>query len=299
MTTPLCFPPARAGTIVRIIGLLVFAALLQGCSAIKLAYNNASDFGYWWLDGYVDFSEAQTLRLRADMARLHHWHRTSELPKYAALLQKMELLAPANIGAEQVCALADEMRGQLDVLVAQIEPTVAALALTLTPAQLETMARKYAKTDDKYRDEWLSGTPEEQKRKRYKQVLERTEMIYGGLAAPQKDTIRQQVDLSSFDARLNYEERQRRQQDALQTLRRISTARPPLNEARELVHGYLMRTIDSPNPAYRAYQQSLLQEGCRSFAIAHNTTTPAQREVAVKRLRAYERDLLDLAAQQK
>lgn len=276
----------------------MFTLVLASCSTIKIAYNNAASVGYWWLDGYVDFNEAQTLQLRADLARLHAWHRATELPQYIELLQQMEQLAPADIGPEQVCAIAQEMRRHLGTLMAQIEPAAAALAMTLTTAQLQGLERKYTKTDARYRKEWLSATPAKQLEKRYKQWLERTEMIYGRLDGAQKDRLRTQVARSGFDARISYEERLRRQQDALQTLRQITQARLPEGEARDLVHGYLERTLDSPNPAYRAYQQALLQEDCRSVALTHNSTTPVQRDTAVQRLRTYERDLVQLAVQQ-
>lgn len=276
----------------------MFTLALAGCSTIKIAYNNAASVGYWWLDGYVDFDEAQTLQLRADLARLHHWHRVTELPQYIELLQQMEQLAPADIEPEQVCAIALEMRQHLGTLMAQIEPAAAALAMTLTPAQLQGLDRKYAKADARYRKEWLSRAPAEQLDKRYKQWLARTEMIYGRLDGVQKDRLRAQVARSGFDARMSYEERLRREQDALRTLRQITQARLPEGDARKLVDGYLERALDSPNPAYRTYQQALLQEDCRSVALTHNSTTPAQRDTAVQRLRAYERDLAQLAVQQ-
>ena len=49
-------------------------SLLQACSAIKLAYNSAPEFGYWWLDGYVDFNESQTLKVRAELAQIGRAH---------------------------------------------------------------------------------------------------------------------------------------------------------------------------------------------------------------------------------
>ena len=276
----------------------MFTLALAACSTIKIAYNNAAGVGYWWLDGYVDFNEAQTLQLRADLARLQLWHRSTELPRYVELLQKVEQLATADIGPEQVCAIALEMRRHLGTLLAQIEPAATALAMTLTPAQLQGLDRKYAKADARYRKEWLSRAPAEQSDKRYKQWLARTEMIYGRLDGAQKDSLRAQVALSGFDARMSYEERLRRQQDALQTLRRITQAGLPEGDARDLVHGYFERALDSPNPAYRAYQQALLQEDCRSVALTHNTATAGQRDTAVQRLRAYERDLAQLALPQ-
>ena len=278
--------------------MLALTAALAACSTIKLAYNNAASVGYWWLDGYVDFDQAQSVQLRADLARLQLWHRTTELPRYVDLLQQTEQLAPTDIDAEQVYTIAREIRERLNVLAMQTEPAATLMAMTLTPAQLQGLQRKYSKTAARYRKEWLSATPAEQLDKRYKQWLERTEMIYGPLSGAQKNSLRAQVGLSGFDARTSYEEQLRRQQDALHTLRRITQEQLPAGDARSLVHDYLERALASPNPVYRAYQQALLQAGCQSVAMTHNSTTPAQRDIAVQRLRGYERDLTALAAQQ-
>jgi hypothetical protein len=78
----------------------------------------------------------------------------------------------------------------------------------------------------------------------------------------------------------------------LQTLRQAS-AQPA--QAAVLLRGYLLRTQDSPDPAWRNHRDHLLQESCRTFALLHASTTPAQREAAARRLRAYQRDLMELA----
>ena len=40
-----------------------------------------------------------------------------------------------------------------------------------------------------------------------------------------------------------------------------------------------------------------MEEACRNVSVLHNSTTAAQRETAVHRLRAYQRDLRELSAQ--
>ena len=90
----------------------------------------------------------------------------------------------------------------------------------------------------------------------------------------------------------------RRQRDALQVLRKLATEPVSFGEARSMLRGYFARVQEPPDPAERRYQQALIEEGCRNFAGLHNSTTPAQRQVAVRRLRAYQRDLGELAAQQ-
>jgi hypothetical protein len=281
----------------RIIGLLALAAALTACSAVKLGYNNLGDLAYWWLDGYVEFSDEQALRVRGDLARLHLWHRTHELPRVAQILHSIEELATGDVSPAQACVVFTQVRERLNATAEHAEPAMITLAMSLGPEQLQHLERKYARNNAQYRKEWLRPPPAELTEKRFRQFLERSETIYGELDEPQRAVLRRQIEQSIFDAHRVLAERQRRQRDALQTLRKLTRQPMSFNEARSLLRGYLARAQEPPEPAARRYQQELIEEGCRSFAGLHNSTSPAQRQAAVRRLRAYQRDLGELAAQ--
>ena len=278
--------------------LLAIAALslLQACSAVKLAYNNAPEFGYWWLDGYVDFTESQTLKARAELARLQQWHRTDELPKIAELLQKAQRLAEADLAPAPVCALFAETRTRFDAVTAQAEPAAVALAISLSPEQIANIDRKLTKVHAEYRNDWLKLTPAERFDKRFKSNIERSEQFYGKLEERQRTVLRAGLESSSFDVQASYTERQRRQQDLLRTLREVAGK---TNQAEVLaaLRSYMDRSINSPNPAYRAYSQKLTTESCALFAQIHNTTSPEQRARAARRLADYARDAVELNGQ--
>lgn len=281
----------------RIIGLLVACAALAACSTIKLGYNNLDDISYWWLDGYVDFSDDQTVRVREDLARIHRWHRTQELPQVARLLQGLERLAPGDVTAAQACAVVDQVNERIDALAERAEPAVATAVSGFTAEQLLHMERKYQKGNADFRREWLQIPPAEQAEKRFEKIIERSEMIYGKLDEPQRAALRKQAAQTAFDPARVLAERQRRQRDTLETLRKVSAPSMPMGEARQLMRGLFERARKPADPAARAYTQSLIEEGCRNIAVLHNSTSAAQREAAVRRLRAYQRDLSELAAQ--
>jgi hypothetical protein len=280
----------------RIIGLLFLVGALGACSAIKLGYNNASELGYWWLDRYLDIDDSQAARVREDLMRLHQWHRQQELPKLAALLEQMEGLAAGELAPAQVCSVVTDIRARLAALADRAEPAVVTLALSLTPEQLRHLEGRYAKNNRKYREEWIALSPLEQKDKRFKEIQKRAEFVYGDLGAAQRDLLRRQAEGSAFDAGRVLAERQRRQQDSLQILRQLAGRPIGLAEAGRLMHGLVQRALASPDAAARNYQDTLLQEACRGVAALHNSTTPAQRAHAVRRLHAYRLDVIDLAA---
>lgn len=284
----------------RIWGIIVALALavgLAGCSAIKLGYNSFSDLAYWWLDGYVDFTDTQAPQARQEIARLHAWHREQELPRLVDLLASLEQLVPGSISPQQSCAVVKQVQARLNHVADHAEPMVLGLAAGLSTEQLRHLERKYRSNNEKYWKDWIELAPPEQKEKRYEQLLDRAETFYGRLDAPQRSVLRQGIEQSIHEPQRILGERRRRQQDLLQTLRRMSQPDLAQAEARALMRGYLHRVQHSPDAGYRAWQEALLQEGCRIFSAVHESTTPSQREQAVRRLRAYQRDLRELSGQ--
>ncbi len=287
----------RIANLVRIIGLLSLAVALSGCSAIKLGYNTLPQVSAWWIDSYIDLGDEQEQRVREDIGRLHQWHRRQELPKISALLQQAERMVAGEFTAQEACGLVPDIRARVLALGEQAEPAAVTLALGLLPAQLEHLERKYQKNNRDYRKDWIDLPPDELRDKRFRQFLDRAETVYGRLDDAQREVLRRQMARTAFDPQTNLLERQRRQQDILQTLRGIAGQPVALGEARALLRGLIERGLQSPDRPYRDYQEMLLQETCRNLAAIHQNTTPQQRQNAVRRLRAYQHDLADLAGE--
>jgi hypothetical protein len=287
---------------IRIVGIILALALslaLSACSAIKLGYNTLPDLTYWWLDGYADFNDTQRPLVRSEITRLHAWHRETELPRIAELLARMEQLAPGEITPQQACAIVADGQQRMNAVAGQAEPAAAAISVTFNARQLRHMERKFRHSNETFRKENIDPPPEQRLEKRFDQMLERVEMIYGRLDEPQRVALRQGLAQSNYDAARILADRQRRQQDLLQTLRKVSRPETSQADARAQLRAWLDRAQHAPDPVYRAWQEGLVQEGCRIFAAVHQSTTPAQRDQAVRRLRAYQRDLRDLSAQPK
>ena len=282
---------------VRIIGLLALAAGLAACSTVKLAYDNLDDIAYWWMDSYVDFSDVQAARVRADLTRLHRWHRRQELPQISALLNAIEQMAPGDISAAQVCGFEQAVRARIDAVTGQGEGAVVSLAMSLAPEQLAYLERKFERVNRDYTNDWLRLEPAAMRDKRFDKMVERFEMVYGSLDEKQKAALRTEIDRSVFEPRRLYVEQRRRQQDLLRTLRQIVGQSLPAAEAGSLLRAYLQRAQESPDAVYRAYQQALVHDICAITSAVHNSTAAPQREVAARRLRAWQRDLKELAAQ--
>ncbi|MDQ8020051.1 MAG: DUF6279 family lipoprotein [Bordetella sp.] len=280
----------------QIIGVLLLAALLSACSAVRLAYNNLPTVSYWWLDGYVDFDGAQSLRVREALDGLLAWHRREELPHVLAMLRRAQALAPHDLTPAQACEFADAVRDRLLATAARAEAPVAEIAVTLSPAQLQHLQAKYAKVNAEYRKEWVSLDAVALHDKRYRRLLDRYEDFYGALHAEQRAMLRRMAAESVFDASRADAERRARQAEIVAMLRRFQSERTPPAEAQPAIHALVQRIAAPPAGPWRDHQLALQEEGCRHLAALHHTMTPAQRERAVDRLGRYARDVEALLA---
>jgi hypothetical protein len=275
---------------------IIAASLLTSCSAIKIAYSQAPDLTYWWLDGYFDFNEQQTPKVRDELTKLFAWHRASELPKTAELLAQAGRLMPGDINATQACLLYGQVRGLIDHVSDQALPALAELAPTITPEQIDHLKRKYAKTNEEYTRDYILGKPQDRQEKSLKRSIDRSESLYGRLEEAQITVIKRLVSESAFDAAVSLKERTRRQQELIERLNTLASSKASTAAAQQSLREYIARTWTSPNPAYRTYVEKLTQQSCQGFASIHNSTTPIQRAKAVQVIKGYEQDVRILAA---
>lgn len=281
--------------ILRWAALALGIALLQACSAVRLAYNQVPTLAYWQINSYLGLSETQAEKLRSDLGDLHQWHRATMLPRHAELLQKVRQQLPSEVTAEQACSTYAELRSQIDRVIDQIEPRLVLLASQLTEAQIQTLEKKQAESNADWRKEWLDVSPPKLAEQRYQQLLSRAEGFYGSLDAPQKQALRNFVAQSGFDPQRSYAERLRRQKDLVQVLRQVVAQPANVERNRDLLRAYLARFNASPDLAYQRYARQLVEEGCAGFAQVHREMTAAQRAKAAQSLQAYEQDFWVLA----
>ncbi len=290
----------RRGKVAIIAALLGAAVLLAGCGvALRLGYGQGSALAYRWLDGYVDFTDAQSVRVRAGLDDFFAWHRRTQLADYADLLAKARVEALSDTTPERLCDWAADIRSRIDTAVTRAMPTIADVVVTLTPQQIANVEQKYARRNGEWRDDHLQANRAKRREAAIEREVDRAEDFYGRLDATQRALVSRGVAESPFVAEAAYAERLRRQEDAIAKLRRLSaapsaTARGP---AEAEISAYLGRVDRSPREDYRAYSKRLVVANCAAAARLHNATTPEQRRHAAKKIEGYEADLRSMAAE--
>ncbi len=283
--------------IVCIIGALVAAIAVTGCSFVRTGYNTGPTLAYWWLDSYFDFDGTQSLRIREDLQATLDWHRKEELPLLIQTLKDLQAMAAKQVTGDQVCQQVTVLQTRLQAALEHVVPSIAAVAPTLKAAQLRHVAQELDNRKQKWHEEWLEGTLQERTDRRVNQIVERAESFYGTLEPQQLNIVRAHIAASTFDGPRQYREMERRHQDAIKVLTDLRTTKVSPSAANEAIQGLLERTLRAPDPAYRQYLDHLTADSCAAMASLHNSSTAEQRAKLLRTLQDYEADARALASQ--
>lgn len=279
----------------RRLALLGLVLLLQACSAIKLGYNQLPTLGYWWLDGQLNFNDRQTEMAQGALRQVHDWHRREELPAYSVLLDRLGRLSVNNVTADQICQVFDEVQDRLDRTLREAVRQAAPVALELGPRQLQHLARQWERKNEEWEEEWLPADLQERLERRVKRTSDRYADFYGPLTGAQQNLVREQLQRSPWNPEWGRRDRKRRQQDLLATLQALQHNRASVADAEAALLGVWQRWRQPPGAEDQLIVNRLTRQACSNLAELHNSTTPEQRQRAQRRLRAYERDLRELA----
>jgi hypothetical protein len=293
--------------LLRIIGAAMLIMGLQGCGALRLAYNQSPLATYWYLDGYLDFNSTQRPLVKAALDDIQQWHRQTQLPLYIETLERLQHQIRRDMSAAQACTLYAEIQDRLLVTFEGIAGRLQSegqkdgqgagmqVLASLDSTQLAHLQKKLAKANAKYRKDFIDGPASKLREKQLEQAISRTESLYGNLTSKQEALLDARLEASSFDPEAAYAERLRRQQDLLQTLRNLTQASAATMSTN--LGGVFARVAMSPDPNYRDYSQKTRMQACQTFADLHNSMSPEQRLTALRKLQNYESDLRALAAQ--
>ncbi len=289
-------PLSWVKTLIIVVLLMLSGSWLTGCSALRLGYNNGPQLAWWWLDAYVDFSSEQAPAAKSAIERWFDWHRATQLPDYVATLASLQPQVLEPTTPALACAWQDRLRGKLDPAIDRAITEFAELLPGLGEAQFTHLAQRYAKGNAEMRDEFLQPDTADRLKESVKRTVKRAEQLYGTLDDAQLKVIHTGVAASPFNPDLWVAERQRRQRDTLQTLRRLVADKADRDTRVAALRALVARTESSPQAEYRAYQRKLADYNCGLAAQVHNATTAAQRHQARDTIKGWEDELRSLVA---
>lgn len=268
--------------------------LLTACNAMKLGYQQGDHLAYWWIDNYVDVADEQEPQTKDAIARFFAWHRREQLPEIASLLQRTKGEVQQPVTPEQLERLRTDVQHLTRVAYDHAVPDVAALLLTLTPAQIERMERKFADGNRKYRKTFLRDDRKARIDARYDKVMEWARLMYGRFSNEQEAAIRAAVEPVVDGAEARYAERVKRQQAWLALVRQVQAEHPPKSRVIDMLQRFGDQWQAPPGRERLVSYRQSNEAGLALAVKIANMTTPEQKRHAAQRLQGWIDDTHEL-----
>lgn len=277
--------------------ILGMALLVLGCSAARLGYSNGETISYWWLDSYVDFDSSQKQWVKQRIDKVFVWHRQTQLKEYVRLIDRMRHRDFAAVTQADLLGDYRDATSQVLEIADKATPDFADLALSLTSEQIANIEKKFTKSNDKFRKEYLVGTTEERQEFRYRKTLQQAQYWFGGFSREQEASIRSLSDARPLNNELLMAERLSRQRALIDLLKRIQAEKPGKEATVAMLKKYVAATVDRyGNQQHQAFFEQSNTANARLVAGIMHMTTPKQKSYFIQTLQDWVNDFNKLAA---
>ena len=173
---------------------VVFLALLLSACGSQFAYNNMDWLIHWYIDDFIELTDAQEEAFDGHFERWQHWHRKQELIKYENHLKSVRAtLERGELNKEKVLHNFDLAREHFVRLRSHIGEDIAVLSETMSEEQINKMfdtLEEQHQEDEKKRKEMK---PEELQEHFEDAFQEQMSGYFGRLTKSQKQLVNQGV----------------------------------------------------------------------------------------------------------
>jgi hypothetical protein len=281
----------------RLLFLVALMAMLTACSTIRFTYNHGDTLLYWWLNAYLDLDSDQSDWVKKDIDNLFQWHRTTQLRDYAGLLTKMQRqMGDGNVTQEELLSDYRDIKARTELLAFKALPQLADLAMSVKPDQIGQMEQKFAKNNDKFRKEFMSGSVDDQKKARFKKAMDQFELWFGSFSRDQEAQLRRASDARPLDNDVFMQERVLRQKKIVALLRRVHDQKMNKEQTMSAIHDLLRDMFDRTEaPERKAFYDAYVDNTAKFILTAIKLTTPQQKQHAQQRMQGWINDFNALA----
>jgi hypothetical protein len=274
-------------SVLKITLALGLAWLLGGCTALRIAYENADTYLHFRAKSYLDLDAKASEELDERIDEFFAWHRKNALPQYARISEDAAKRVAKGLSREDIVWGYDSMvahaRQSLRVAAERIAP----LLDRLTPQQVAYMEKRFAEDNRKFDKENLRGSERERRRRRAKLLEERLEDWVGKLLPVQVEKVKQFSERTPLYDELRDRDHKRMQAELIDMIRK--------REAQKRLPDWISNWDRGRDPAHNAASERFRQEYAALLLELDKTLTPEQRNRAQANFRRYAEDFRVLA----
>lgn len=213
-------PDKRTGpaALLRRTAVLVAVVLLSAGCSVKMLYNNADRFARWAANDYLQMDAQQEAYFTEEVRAIHYWHRTSELPSYAAYLDTLPEQIDDGVDPAEVQGIFDTFYGWWEVIEAKTRPFVTQMLLSLSDEQVSRLPERFEKDNREFAEDELDRSVEDIQSEWMTQYADTMSRFSGRLTKEQKAYLEAQSVRYVPQFELWSEYRQRWQRDLVKLL---------------------------------------------------------------------------------
>ena len=272
--------------------LMVCLAGAAGCT-IGATYNNLDRLARWQVSDYVDFDDRQDAFFRAELDRLLHWHRVSELPKYADRLERLAREVGQEYSEPALESLVQEVVAWAEAIESQAMPMTVELMLSLSDSQVAALPANFEHGNEEFMEDEVDADITEARERWVKSMQSGARYFLGAITREQRDYLVAQSVRYQPEQRLWVDYRRRWQADLLLALAdrrditRFAESYQRLVREREQYWGSEFTAVSRSNDALRRDVTLMLLR----------TAEDGQRSRLIGRLDDFVTEFRELAAQ--
>ena len=267
-------------------------AVLPGCSFVRIGYPQLDTIAVWTADEYFDLDPQQKHEFRTRFERFHEWHRYEQLPDYAEFLAETIARLQKGLTREDALWVTEGVRTRYRTLVKRAADDAAAMLMSVTPAQLDTLQHQWEKLNRRFvRKFRLEATIEEQRRATGRQALSRIRDWVGHLDDEQEQQILAWASELPLIHGPRHQDRLRRQREFLELMAQRDDAG---RFAARLRH-WLLNWEEGRDPGFDRLFNEWTQQQADLYVAVYGILLPHQRIAVADRLQGYINDFTRLA----
>ena len=265
----------------------VAAALISGCSAVRVGYENADTFLRWRATSYLDVHGEDSDELDDAIDGFLAWHRAQALPQYARLMDEAASRLADGLSPEDLVWGYDSLVAQVRESARVAATKIAPLLDRLNDEQLAHIERRFADDNRKFAREYLRGSEQQRRKRRFERNVDRIEDGVGRLSPEQRERVRLYSERAPlFDGHRD-RDRKRLQAEFMSIVR--------AREARKRLPDAAAGWDRGRDAEYAAASRTLMDEFRAMLLDLDRTLSAGQRAHALQRLRGFAGDFAVLA----
>jgi hypothetical protein len=273
----------------RLLAALAAGAVLSGCTAMRLAYDNADTYLRWRAGSYFDLHGEAGDEFEERIDAFFDWHRAKALPNYARLSEEAAKRLGDGLSP-------DDLVWGYDALMAQARESLRTAATQVAPfldrmsaEQISHFEKRLAEDNRKFARENLKGGEAERRARRAKQMKDRLEEWVGRLTQAQVERVKLYAERTPLTDEFRDRDRKRLQAEILGMMRK--------QEAAKRLPDLAAQWQEGRDPAFVAVNEAWRKEFYGLLLDLDRMLTPAQRAKAVANFRRYAEDFAILSGQ--